>query len=159
MSGSISSIAAGSRLVDTKILLYAHDVHDPAKHDAARRLVGDLLRSGQLCLSAQVLNEFFWTATRPRKTAGGTPVLGSDDARNLVRSWAAVAHIVPVAATTTLLAMDATATHQISFWHALIWAAAKENGVSLIYTEDFQHDREVEGVRYLNPFILAAQVP
>ncbi len=37
-------------------------------------------------------------------------------------------------------------------WETLIWAAAKENGIPLIYTEDFQHGRDVEGVRIVNPF-------
>jgi predicted nucleic acid-binding protein len=43
--------------------------------------------------------------------------------------------------------------HGLSFWDALIWAAAHENGVPIIYSEDFQHGRELEGVRFINPFV------
>ena len=33
----------------------------------------------------------------------------------------------------------------------LIWAAARENGIPVVYNEDFQHGRDVEGVRIINP--------
>jgi predicted nucleic acid-binding protein len=42
--------------------------------------------------------------------------------------------------------------HGLSFWDALIWAAASESAVDVIYTEDFQDGREVEGVRFISPF-------
>ena len=51
------------------------------------------------------------------------------------------------------LRADAIPRHCLSLWDALIWAAARENGVRLIYSEDFQHGREIEGVRIVNPFI------
>ncbi len=39
-----------------------------------------------------------------------------------------------------------------SFWDALIRSAAAENGVAIVYSEDFQEGRDVEGVRFVNPF-------
>jgi predicted nucleic acid-binding protein len=47
----------------------------------------------------------------------------------------------------------------LSFWDALIWSAPVENNVAVIYTEDFQDGREVEGVRFVNPFGLSAESP
>ncbi len=44
------------------------------------------------------------------------------------------------------------AQHQIAIWDALIWAVARENGISLIYTEDVPGQPEIEGVGYINPF-------
>jgi predicted nucleic acid-binding protein len=41
----------------------------------------------------------------------------------------------------------------MSFWDALIWAAAKAIGATRLYTEDFQHGRVIEGVRIVNPFL------
>jgi predicted nucleic acid-binding protein len=49
--------------------------------------------------------------------------------------------------------LDAILQHGFSFWDGLIWAAAKENGIPVIYTEDFQHGRDIEGVRIINPFV------
>jgi predicted nucleic acid-binding protein len=43
-------------------------------------------------------------------------------------------------------------SHGLSFWDGLIWAAAKEAGVGIVYSEDFQHGRDLEGVRWENPF-------
>ena len=43
--------------------------------------------------------------------------------------------------------------HGLSFWDALIWAAARQNDVGAIYTEDYQHGRDVNGVRFINPFL------
>ncbi len=43
--------------------------------------------------------------------------------------------------------------HGLSFWDALIWAAAAESGIPVIYTEDFQDGRNVEGVLFVNPFL------
>ena len=47
---------------------------------------------------------------------------------------------------------SAVSRHRLSFWDALIWAAARENGVTVIYTEDTPGAGEIEGVRYINPF-------
>jgi predicted nucleic acid-binding protein len=61
--------------------------------------------------------------------------------------------VVPLNVAVTLRALDGMPRHGFSFWDALIWAAARENGVSLIYTEDFQHGRDIEGVGVINPFV------
>ena len=42
--------------------------------------------------------------------------------------------------------------HSISFWDAMIWAAANEVGVTLLLSEDFQRDRVLEGMQFYNPF-------
>ena len=59
---------------------------------------------------------------------------------------------MPVTAALTFRALDAIPKHGLSFWDALIWAAAAENSSGVIYTEDFQDGREIEGVRFVNPF-------
>jgi predicted nucleic acid-binding protein len=52
----------------------------------------------------------------------------------------------------TLRALDGMPRHGFAFWDALIWAAARESGVSVIYTQDFQHGRDIEGVAIVDPF-------
>lgn len=42
--------------------------------------------------------------------------------------------------------------HGLPFWDALIWATAKLNQVPYLLTEDAEHGRFLEGVRFLNPF-------
>jgi predicted nucleic acid-binding protein len=43
--------------------------------------------------------------------------------------------------------------HKISFWDAMLWAVAKQAEVKVLLSEDFQHERELEGIRFQNPFL------
>lgn len=49
-------------------------------------------------------------------------------------------------------AVDAVACHRLSYWDALIWAVARENGLSLILTENLQDGQAMDGVLIRNPF-------
>ena len=51
-------------------------------------------------------------------------------------------------------ALQAVNKHTLSFWDAMLWAVAREAGVTLMLSEDFQHDRVLDGVRFCNPFKL-----
>jgi predicted nucleic acid-binding protein len=136
-------------LVDTNLFIYAAD---PAAGDKNARAVGiiqGLMARNQLVVSAQVLNEFYHASTRPHKP----PSLSHDDAAQTIRDLANSVPVFPLTSTVTLRALDAISVHGLSFWDALIWAAAKENGIALVYTEDFQHGRDIEGVRIVNPFL------
>jgi predicted nucleic acid-binding protein len=54
-------------LVDTNVLVYAHNSADPTKQTTARQLIDRLLQSRQIVLSVQNLNEFYWSITRPHR--------------------------------------------------------------------------------------------
>lgn len=141
--------ANGSVLLDTNVLVYAHDRAEPAKRAVALQLVELLTRQSRLVLSAQVLNEFYAAVTRPTRPAR----LDHATAAALVRDLSLVAPVLPLTASVTLRALDAMPTHGLSFWDALVWAAARENAVPVICTEDFQHGRDIDGVRFVNPFV------
>ena len=51
-------------------------------------------------------------------------------------------------------AINAVNLHTLSFWDAMLWAVAREAGVTLLLSDDFQHDRILEGIRFCNPFKL-----
>jgi predicted nucleic acid-binding protein len=95
------------------------------------------------------LNEFYHAATRPNKP----PSLSHDDAYRTIRDLADAVPVLPLTRAVTLRALEAIPRHGFSFWDALIWAAAKENGIPQVYTEDFQHGRDIEGVLIVNPFV------
>ncbi len=50
--------------------------------------------------------------------------------------------------------MKAVREHQLSFWDAMLWAAVLEAGVKVLVSEDFQHDRVLEDLRFCNPFVI-----
>ena len=145
-SGSAGSTA---EFVDTNVLIYAHDPADPAKQARAISLIERLTLAGTLALSAQVLNEFYTAATRPNKP----PSLSQREGSAIIRDLVAVATVVQLTAAVTLLALEAVEKHSISFWDALVWAAAKEVGITTIHTEDVPGTPAIEGVLYVNPFV------
>jgi predicted nucleic acid-binding protein len=138
-------------LVDTNIVIYAHDRSDPAKHLIALELLERLSDQGRLVRSAEVLNEFCSVMMRPNRAGRLEP----DQLLVLLRELEAIGEVVSVTAAMTFRALGALRTYGLSFWDGLIWAAAAENGIPVIYTEDFQAGREVEGVRFINPFLVA----
>ena len=70
-----------------------------------------------------------------------------------LRRLAAASDVLPITAPQTFRALLAMPRHGLAFWDALIWAAAAENGVGTIYAEDFQDGRNIEGVRFVIPFL------
>lgn len=144
----IASNGTTKALVDTNVFIDAADPDAGVKRDRALELLRERTDRGDLVVSVQVLNEFYHRATRPNKP----PRLSHEDARRLVRDLVASAVVLPLLPSTTLLALDALPRHGLSFWDALIWAAAKENGLGTVYTEDFQAGRELDGVRFVDPF-------
>ena len=143
---SRSPVVPSREMVDTNILVYAVDRSSGLKHRLASDLLTDLIARDVLTVSAQVLNEFYSVATRKKG------LMTHDDAVRYIRATAGASVVLPLTLSGTLLALGAVARHGFSFWDALIWAAAREGGLSTLYTEDFQHGREIEGVRIVDPF-------
>lgn len=54
---------------------------------------------------------------------------------------------------TVLSALQLRERFQLSYWDAAIIAAAHELGCGTIYSEDFSHDQDYNGVRVVNPFL------
>ncbi|MBI5407640.1 MAG: PIN domain-containing protein [Nitrospirae bacterium] len=133
--------------IDTNILLYAYDIDAGIKHNIAREVIRRCWEEASGVISIQVLSEFFARATRE-----GGSFVSVDEAesivKNLSHSWTVIIPDVPV----VLEAIRGRKVHQLSFWDALIWAAAKQAKINTVYTEDFQHGRVVEGVSFVNPF-------
>ena len=55
---------------------------------------------------------------------------------------------------TVLLASEIEERHLLSFWDALIIAAACRAKVYKILTEDLNHGQEIEGILIENPFVI-----
>ena len=132
-------------LVDTNVLVYAEDGREPEKRAKAIALIESLSAVGDFVLSVQCLNEFSSVAFRR-----GLPVA---EVQDILATWTALSEVLPLTHEATNAALAAVDTHGLSFWDALIWATAHTAGVPVLFSEDFQHGRELEGVRFVNPFI------
>jgi predicted nucleic acid-binding protein len=125
---------------DTNILVYITS-SDPRK----QRAVDCLSRGG--CASVQVLNEFVNVARR--KLRHDWPQI--ELALGLFR--ASLDEIVPVTLNTHTAGVSLAREHGLSFYDALIVAAAIEAGCDTLYSEDMQHGRRIGGLAIINPFL------
>ncbi len=138
----------GEVLIDTNILVYAHQPSEAVKYERALRTIETLMQSGLGRLSAQVLGEFLSATTRGRR-----PILAIP---NALRQATLLADALPVFDQTGLIVLEAgrgVREHQLSYFDAQIWATARLNQVPTIFTEDFTNGRRVEGVQFLNPLL------
>jgi predicted nucleic acid-binding protein len=125
---------------DTNILVYTA-TSDPKKQEAA-----DCLRRGGVA-SVQVLNEFVHVARR--KLRHDWPQI--EFALGLFR--ASLDDIVPVTLNTHTGAVLLAREYGLSFFDALIVAAAIEAGCDTLFSEDMQHGRTIGEVAIVNPFL------
>ena len=98
-----------------------------------------------MVISVQVLNEFVSVASR--KLAMRLPEI-----REVLSAIRAICSVEPLSVETHDLALDLTERFQLSFYDALIVAAAVLAKCSILYSEDMQHARTVEGMTIRNPF-------
>ena len=133
--------------IDTNILVYGYDVDAGQKHQIARSTLVELWEERSGVMSVQVLQEFYVTMTR--KVLRPLP---PNKVRNIIRdyfSW----HIEMNDPLSVLVASRIEENYRISFWGALIVAAASKANVSKILTEDLQAGRLIEGILIENPFL------
>ena len=133
--------------VDTNVLVYGHDSADPVKQTRAQEVLGTLVEQSDGTLSTQVLGELFAVASRKFRRRL-SPATAAEEVRNFMTPWP----VLPVLPETVLLAVRGVERHNLSYYDAQIWAAAKLAGIPYVLTEDFSDGLEIEGVRFVDPF-------
>lgn len=130
--------------VDSNLLLYYVDPTNPNKRARAAEWLKALWMTGGGRLSWQVLHEFYCNAV---KKMGLAP----DAARDIVKN---LSHWTPVDSSLGLIqqAWEWMETGQLSYWDALILAAAERSGARYLLSEDFQPGRRYAQVQVLDPF-------
>jgi predicted nucleic acid-binding protein len=129
---------------DTNILVYSDDDDAPAKQQLARDLVYEHRRGGTGVVSLQVLQEYFVTVTRKLK-------FDARKARRKVELLAEFDVATPEVAD-ILAAIDLHRLHGFSFWDALVLRTAQQSGCRVLFSEDMQEAREIDGLQIVNPF-------
>ena len=130
--------------VDTNVLIYALDGADLKKQEAARQWRAELWKRRQGRISFQVLQEFYVKVTHKWPNV-------RQDARSEVRDLLAWR---PSTVDGVILehAWKIQDRYQISFWDALIIAAAKSASCRFLLTEDLQAGQDMDGLLVVNPF-------
>jgi predicted nucleic acid-binding protein len=133
------------RFVDTNVLLYAIS-SDPEERGKAA-VANELLRSRDLGLSAQVLQEFYVQATRESRTDR----LTNGQAAGLVDAFRRFA-VQETTIDVVLAAISSRERFGISYWDAAILEAARVLACEVVLSEDLSEDQDYGGVRVENPF-------
>lgn len=143
-------------LVDTNVLVYRVDPRDPLKQQVATNLLREGIERDRLYIAHQSIVEFVAAVTRCQANLAGAPLLDRADA--LLEAEALLAEFPVLYPTREVLrtAIRGTATYDLHWFDAHLWAYAEVNGLTEIVSEDFQHGRYYGSVRAVNPFWVAS---
>jgi predicted nucleic acid-binding protein len=139
---------SGRFFLDTNLFVYTFDAKAPAKAKRASQLIRRAADTGEGIISHQVVQEFFSVAFR--KFA--QPFTGAEAEQYLItvlRPLLAV-HSSPAI---YFEALRIAEKYRLSWYDALIAAAALQGQCETLFSEDFQHGRKIDGLRIENPFV------
>jgi predicted nucleic acid-binding protein len=136
--------SVGKAFFDTNVLLYMRSSEDLNKQFHARQLFNHHVQLGSILLSTQVVQEFFTVGLRKLK-------LPKEDVKQTAIELLDLP-LVLLGPSQILKAIEIEERYQISFWDALILAAAESGGAEVLFTEDLNHGQQYGSVLVRNPF-------
>ena len=129
--------------VDTNILVYAIDAHDPQRRKLSQQALRGLGKQDSGVISTQVLQEFYIVAT---KKLGINPLV----AKGMLHGFETF-EIVVIDPALITDAIDCSVLNKISFWDGLIVASAESAKCEKIWTEDLNAGQTIRGMHIENP--------
>ena len=133
--------------LDSNILVYAHDAADPEKQQRAQNLIFEGMRETTGVISAQVLNEFFVTATKKIEQPLSIP-----STRHILLLLSHL-EVVDLDYDMVIRAVGIQQEYRISHWDAMILSAAERAECGILYSEDLSHRQKYCGIECINPFV------
>ena len=131
--------------LDTNVLIYAFDRKADAKREKALNLSP---AGGSWVISWQVVQEFCAVARHRFAVPLDAEFLNDYLELFLIPNC----KVMPSSSIYQKALLIQRET-QYRFYDSLIVAAALESGVSILYSEDLQHDRTIGHLKILNPFL------
>ena len=133
--------------VDTNILVYSRDASEKLKQPIAKKCLEKLWLEQTGVISTQVLNEYYVTVTEKIKP-GMSQIDAWEDVCALM-AWSPLSIDMAILHQTKIIEEK----YSISWWDAMIVAAAKIGGCKAIYSEDLSNGHIILGVKIVNPFL------
>ena len=134
--------------LDTNLFVYQLTTENEAKSEIAGKLIREGIRTGQACISFQVVQECLNVMVRHAEIT-----LTTEQARlYLDTSLKPLWRIYP-SASLYQRALDVQALHRFSFYDSLIIAAAQESGCRVLYSDGLQHGQQIDSLVIQNPFL------
>jgi predicted nucleic acid-binding protein len=132
---------------DTNVLIYLFDVSALKKREIAVSLVHAKTSQNQAVLSFQVLHEF---VNIMRK--GRSPKMSVDECQLFLSTMMGRCELVRQSKELLLAGLQNHERYQISWYDALIVAAAQMAGCAVLYSEDLSDQQKYGAVQVVNPF-------
>lgn len=129
-----------SHAIDTNVAVYGMLGQNADKTDRALAIIQDAV------ISVQVLSELTNTSLRKFRL----PMTRID---LLIEDLVSLGQVRSLTAEVTTTARRLTESYQLSYYDAQIMAAALDAGCSILYSEDGQHEQDIEGLQIRNPFL------
>jgi predicted nucleic acid-binding protein len=139
---------SGKFFLDTNVFVYLFDATAPAKAKKAARLVRDAVDTGKGIVNYQVVQEFFNVAFR----RFAQPMSVAEAEQYLITVFRPLLAIQSSPAL-FVEALRIAGKCRLAWYDSIIVASALEGQCDTLYSEDFQHGREIEGLRIENPFV------
>lgn len=129
---------------DTNILVYTDDMDAPDKADRSLGLWQEHRTGGLAVISIQVLQEYFWAATRK---LGVDPGVATEKLMLFSR-----ADVMNPTSDDVVSAARLSVEHKLSFWDAMVVQMAMQADCETLFSEDMQAGRRFAGLEIVNPF-------
>ncbi|GHV72689.1 twitching motility protein PilT [Spirochaetia bacterium] len=131
--------------IDTNILVYTVDKFDKNKQMIARKIIKETIFNDVAVISTQILQEFYNVCTiklhmKPLKVKG------------YVHNYIENVEVVQNGSAIIERGIDISIMSKISFWDALLIAAAESANCTELITEDLNDGQIINGVKIKNPF-------
>jgi predicted nucleic acid-binding protein len=107
----------------------------------------EVLEEDDLALSAQVLQEFYWQATRTTRPSA----IPHQAAVTLITAWSRFP-VQEISPDIVNAALEICGRHGLSYWDSAIVAAAQALGCEQLLSEDMHHGHRIGSLTIVNPF-------
>ena len=131
--------------IDTNVFIYLFDETSADKRRIAEQLIRQSLENGSGCISYQVVQETINIVTRKLKAS-------PEEARQLLDNILEPLWRVNPSRALFRRGLEIQARYKFGFYDSLIIAAALDAGCRTLYTEDLQHEQQIEDLTIVNPF-------
>ncbi len=131
----------GGNFLDTNIIVYSL-----GNNQKKKEITNSLIDSNPI-ISTQVINELVNVCLKKLK-------LTKEESFKVGRFLLTKCSIKTLNISTIDSAMNISIKYNFSYWDSLIISSALENGCSIVYSEDLQHNQVIENkLKILNPYI------
>ncbi|MBT4638753.1 MAG: PIN domain-containing protein [Deltaproteobacteria bacterium] len=139
--------------LDTNIFVYSFDPNEKIKNSIARDLIQNALKEQVGCISSQVIQEFLNVSTKKFN-----PPLAIEDSLKYLNTVLAPLCEIYTSVDLYRKTIETSERWKYSFYDSMVITAAIQTNCSILYSEDMQHDQNIQSLTIVNPFLSSVAV-